>query len=116
MGDAGEVAQGSAHVSPCSSRVIFLMSGSWSLFPLVFHPHGAETVAPGSRKGIEVGRQKSLDCSLFWETYMWRSTEIQETKALLSRAILWLFLEAQECGCKRRGAGGRSGGQGCSLC
>lgn len=43
MGDTGEAAQGSAYVPPCSSRVTVSMSGSWSLFPLASHPHGAET-------------------------------------------------------------------------
>lgn len=43
MGDTGKVAQGSAHVPPCSSRVIVSVSGSWSLFPLTSHPHGVET-------------------------------------------------------------------------
>lgn len=28
---------------------------------------GRNMVAPGGREGTEVGRQKSLDCSLFWK-------------------------------------------------
>lgn len=60
-------------------------------------------MSPEGRRGTEVDRQEPGSLTVL-ETFPLRSTEIQETKALPSRAIVWwMFLEAEGYGCKRKG-------------
>ena len=67
MGDAGEVPR------KCIRSSLLFQGGGFPVWLLVLvstgfpSPWGRNTMAPGGRKGTEVGRQKSLDYSLFWK-------------------------------------------------
>lgn len=89
MGDAGEAAHGSALIPPCSSRVMFPCLAPGLCFHWLPIVMGQKHSGSGGQKRTEVGRQKSLGHPLFWILNVLRSTEIRETRALLSRAIFW---------------------------
>ena len=95
MGDTGEVTQGSTYIPPCSSRVIVLclaLSPCFHWLPIPLEQKHSGSWGQKRNWGGQTGEPGSLTVV---ETFTWRSTEIQETKALPSRAIFcWQSLEA----------------------
>lgn len=88
MGDAGQVPGKCVHSS------LLLQDDCWPVWLLVLvspgfpSPWGGRnTVAPGGRKGTEGGQAEEPGSLTFLETCALRSTEVQKTKALPSRAV-----------------------------
>lgn len=95
MGDTGEGAQGGVYVPPRSFRVIVSMSGSWSLFPLASHPHGAETQwLLGAEKELKWAGRRAwialLSGNFCVEIYRDPGNQSPAKQSL----FLWLSLEA----------------------